>query len=211
MAMPRRTMSFGPLSVTFDEHVLEPRPWTLAQSTWAAELAAETPAGPMLELCAGAGHIGQAAAALGDRPLVQVDLDPHACELAAANAAVNLPGHPVDVRCGDLDAALSADERFPIVLADPPYLPSSESDEWPDDPPLAVDGGDDDGLALPRRCLAAATRHLADGGVVLLQALGRTQVLRLGADIAGLGLRLEELHEVDERRAIALLRRRDDG
>jgi methylase of polypeptide subunit release factors len=207
--MPRRTMSFGPLSVTFDEHVLEPRPWTLAQSTWAAELGAEAPAGPLLELCAGAGHIGQAAAALGDRPLVQVDLDPHACELAAANAAVNLPGRAVDVRCGDLDAVLAADERFPIVLADPPYLPSSESDGWPDDPALAVDGGDD-GLALPRRCLATATRHLADGGAVLLQALGRTQVLRLGADIAGLGLRVDEVREIDDRRAIALLRRRYD-
>lgn len=202
-------MSFGPLRVTFDGHVLEPRPWTLAQATWAAELATTVGDGPILELCAGAGHIGQAAAALTRRPLVQVDIDPHACTLAEANASANLPGQVVEVRCGDLDAALEATERFPLVLADPPYLPSSEASRWPDDPPLAVDGGDD-GLALPRRCLATAGRHLAEGGLVLLQAHGRRQVRRLAADVAAAGLRVVEVRDVDDLRAIALLRRGDD-
>lgn len=200
-------MTFGPLCVTFDEGVLEPRPWTLAQATWAAELVATVPPGTILELCAGAGHIGQAAAALTGRALVQVDVDPHACGLAEANAAANLPGGDVQVRCGDLDDALAPAECFPLVLADPPYLPSSEADDWPEDPPLAVDGGRD-GLALPRRCVATAGRHLADGGVVLLQALGRSQVLRLAADVAAAGLQVADLREIDERRAVALLRHR---
>ena len=200
-------MTFGPLCVTFDDDVLEPRPWTLAQATWAAELAPSVPEGPILELCSGAGHIGQAAAALAGRALVQVDVDPHACALAEANAAANLPGGAVEVRCRDLDAAVDPDERFPIVLADPPYLPSTQSGDWPDDPRLAVDGGDD-GLDLPRRCLAVAGRHLAEGGVVLLQALGRSQVLQLAADVAAAGLRVTDLREVDDRRAVALLRHR---
>lgn len=207
--MPRRTMAFGPLCVTFDDEVLEPRPWTLIQSSWAAEEAAGAPRGPILELCAGAGHIGQAAAALSGRALVQIDVDPHACELAVANAGANLPGHPVEVRCGDLGAVLAPDERFAIVLADPPYLPSGESTDWPDDPPLAVDGGDD-GLELPRRCLATAARHLGSGGLVLLQALGRSQVRHLAPDVAGHGLRVVEVREVDDRRAIALLRASDE-
>lgn len=200
-------MTFGPLCVTFDEGVLEPRPWTLAQSTWAAELAATVPDGPILELCAGAGHIGQAAAALTGRALVQVDVDAHACALAEANAETNLPGHDVQVRCGDLDATLAPAERFALVLADPPYLPSTEAGDWPEDPPRAVDGGED-GLALPRRCLATAGRHLADGGQVLLQALGRSQVLRLAADVAAAGLQVVDLREIDDRRAVALLRSR---
>jgi methylase of polypeptide subunit release factors len=201
-------MTFGPLCVTFDDQVLEPRPWTLAQSTWAAELAASVPEGPILELCSGAGHIGQAAAVLTGRALVQVDVDPHACTLAEANAATNLAGHDVVVRCGDLDDAVAPAERFPLVLADPPYLPSTQSGAWPEDPPLAVDGGDD-GLDLPRRCLATAGRHVADGGVVLLQALGRTQVLRLAADVAAAGLQVTDLREIDDRRAVALLRARE--
>lgn len=200
-------MTFGPLCVTFDDEVLEPRPWTLAQATWAAELAPSVPEGPILELCSGAGHIGQAAAALAGRALVQVDVDPHACALAEANAAANLGDRAVEVRCRDLDVAVDPDERFPIVLADPPYLPSTQSGDWPDDPRLAVDGGDD-GLDLPRRCLAVAGRHLAEGGVVLLQALGRSQVLQLAADVAAAGLRVTDLREVDDRRAVALLRHR---
>ena len=202
-------MTFGPLCVTFDEGVLEPRPWTLAQSTWAAELSPTVPEGPLLELCAGAGHIGQAAAALTGRALVQVDVDPHACRLAADNAVTNLPGHDVTVRCGDLDTALATEERFPLVLADPPYLPSGASDDWPDDPPLAIEGGDD-GLTLPRRCVATAGRHLADGGVVLLQALGRAQVVRLAPAVAAAGLQVADVRETDERRAVALLRRRSN-
>ena len=200
-------MAFGPLCVTFDDGVLEPRPWTLAQATWAAELAPTVPEGPILELCSGAGHIGQAAAALAGRALVQVDVDPHACTLAEANAAANLPDGAIEVRGGDRDVAVALHERFPLVLADPPYLPSTQSGDWPDDPPLAVDGGGD-GLDLPRRCLATAGRHLADGGVVLLQALGRSQVLRLAADVAAAGLRVIDLREIDDRRAVALLRHR---
>ncbi|MBI2244007.1 MAG: methyltransferase, partial [Nocardioides sp.] len=57
------TMGFGPLRITFDGRVLRPRPWTAAQSEWAAEILADAPAGPVLELCAGAGQIGLLAVA----------------------------------------------------------------------------------------------------------------------------------------------------
>ncbi|MGA8992804.1 MAG: methyltransferase, partial [Nocardioidaceae bacterium] len=67
------TMGFGGLAIAFDDRVLRPRPWTLAQSAWAAELAATVPAGPALELCSGAGHIGLAFAATSGRRLVMVD------------------------------------------------------------------------------------------------------------------------------------------
>ena len=46
-------LSFQGLSISYDHHVLEPRPWTEAQSSWAAELLGDAPAGPVLELCAG--------------------------------------------------------------------------------------------------------------------------------------------------------------
>ena len=199
-------VTFGPLVVRYDERVLEPRPWTLLQAQWASELLADLPAGPILELCSGAGHIGQAAAHWSGRALVQIDIDPHACERARENAALNGLASSVEVRCGDIDEALREDERFPIVLADPPYLPSGEVEDWPEDPELAIDGGDD-GLALPRDCLRVASAHLHGDGVVLLQALGRRQVHRLDRDIVAAGLTTSEVRSEDERRAIALLRR----
>ena len=78
-------VDFGGLTITFDDRVLRPRDWTLAQSTWAAELLATAPAGPVLELFAGVGHIGLAAVASTDRELVMVDLNPAAVELARCN------------------------------------------------------------------------------------------------------------------------------
>jgi methylase of polypeptide subunit release factors len=203
--MPAETMQFGPLVVTFDDRVLRPRPWTLLQASWAAELALDLPPGPVLELCSGAGHIGQATAALTGRGLVQVDVDPQACALAEANAAANLPAGVVQVRCGDLGTAVSAWERFPLVLADPPYLPGHEVEDWPHDPVHAIDGGPD-GLDLPRRCLAVAGAHVQAGGVVLLQALGVAQVEGLAADLDAAGLELVDVRSADDRRAVALLR-----
>jgi methylase of polypeptide subunit release factors len=210
LSMTARRMTFGPLVVTFDEAVLQPRPWTLLQAAWLDELDREgaLPPGPILELCCGAGHIGQAAAAFTGRALVQVDLDPHACALARANAEANGLGAVVEVRNRDLGAAvdLAGGERFPVVLADPPYLPADEVESWPDDPALAIDGGDGEGLALPRRCVTVAAGALADGGVVLLQARGADQVEALGPDIEAAGLVLDGLREEDEERAVALLR-----
>jgi release factor glutamine methyltransferase len=207
--MTARRITFGPLVVTFDDAVLHPRPWTLLQAAWLDELDREgaLPPGPILELCCGAGHIGQAAAAFTGRALVQVDLDPHACALARANAESNGLGAAVEVRNRELGAAVAGGERFPVVLADPPYVPSDEVGSWPDDPALAIDGGDGEGLALPRRCVAVAAHALADGGVVLLQAKGAAQIEAIAPDLDAAGLVVDGLREEDEERAVALLHR----
>src|SRR5512139_165722 len=77
-------MAFGPLDIEYDEHVLEPRLWTLAQARWAAELLrSHGGVSPLLELCAGAGQIGLAAAALSDRAAVLVDASEDACRCGA--------------------------------------------------------------------------------------------------------------------------------
>lgn len=50
----RLRLRFGELDITYDQRILTPRPWTLAQSHWASELLEDSPAGTVLELCAGA-------------------------------------------------------------------------------------------------------------------------------------------------------------
>lgn len=199
-----KLVQFGPLTVATSDDVLEPRPWTLLQSTWAAELAAVAAPGPLAEVCSGAGHIGQAAARLSGRALVQVDVDPTACATARDNAARNGLADRVEVRCAPMESAFAAGERFPVLLLDPPYLPTDEVDRWPHDPVLAVDGGPD-GLALHRRCLAVAAAHLPVDGSALLQARGRRQVDELTADIDAAGLVVVEVREHDADRAVALL------
>lgn len=165
---PMQQLRFQGLSISYDHHVLEPRPWTEAQSTWAAELLGDAPAGPVLELCAGVGHIGLAAVRDSDRDLVMVDINPVAQRFALENAAVNGLGSRVDFRLGGIDAVLTSEEQFALIVADPPWVRSTETTRYPADPLLAIDGGDD-GLDLARTCVDLIGAHLAAGGTALLQ------------------------------------------
>jgi len=203
--VPRRCR-FGPLEIDFDDRVLAPRPWTLAQSEWAAQLAATAPPGPILELCAGAGQIGLVAAHLSGRTLVQVEADRVAAGYATDNAERAGLAGAVEIRCARLETALGPDERFPIVLADPPYLRSADTARWPADPPSAIDGGPD-GLALIRACLEVAAQALPAGGALLLQVAGPAQA-ELVAELAETTFRDEAVRVTDAERAVQLLRRR---
>jgi len=198
---------FGPLVVCYDDRVLTPRPWTLVQSRWAAELAAQATTGPILELCAGAGQIGLAAAIMTGRALVQVEADPVAADYARTNAAAAGRDTQVKVRNTRIQTALAADERFSIILADPPYLPTADIARWPDDPVTAIDGGAD-GLDLTRVCLQVASDHLTRGGAMLLQVAGEPQVRAVAAVLettVTLELTHLETRQHDGDRAVMLL------
>lgn len=161
-----KALDFGGLRIAYDARVLEPRPWTEAQGLWAAELIAAAPPGPVLELCAGAGHIGLLAVSRSTRRLVSVDANPAACELTRLNASV--AGLRVDVREGRMDEVLDPDERFAVVIADPPWVPSAEVGRYPEDPVTAIDGGRD-GSELVSACLDVIRGHLMVAGSALLQ------------------------------------------
>jgi release factor glutamine methyltransferase len=171
------------------------------QSRWAAELAAASRR-PILELYAGVGHIGLAAARLSGSRLVQVDVDPVACAYAEENARVAGLADRTTIRCCDVETALRLDEKYSVVIADPPYLTRHEVAMFPDDPILAVDGGDD-GLIPARRCLAMLSRS-APQVPLLLQLRGRAQVDRLLSEKAD-RLRATELRTVDADRAVVRL------
>ncbi|HEV2758721.1 MAG TPA: class I SAM-dependent methyltransferase [Acidimicrobiales bacterium] len=175
--MTASAVRFGPIDVAFDESLLRPRPWTLAQSEWAAEL---SDGRPMLEVGCGAGHIGLAAAVLSGARVVQVDSDPSACRWAAINAVANGRGQLAEQRCGRAEDVLADGERFGVVIADPPYVPSSEVHLYPEDPLGAIDGGPD-GLDSVRSFLAGIAGHVDPGGSVLLQLRGLAQVDQLEA------------------------------
>jgi methylase of polypeptide subunit release factors len=165
---PVQLVQFGHLTIAYDDRVIRPRPWTVAQSAWAAQLLGDVPPGDVLEVCAGAGHIGLLAVDGTDRRLVLVDANPAACRYARVNADLARGSGTVEVREGRMEEVLGVDERFPLVIADPPWVPTSSVADHDDDPVTAIDGGDD-GLDLARACLGVIGRHLADGGAAVLQ------------------------------------------
>lgn len=175
---------FGPLDIAYDARVLTPRPWTELQSWWAAELARDAPEGRILELCAGAGHIGLLAALAAERDLVAVDLNPAACAFATRNAQDAGLADRVEVRNAALETACGLGEVFPVIIADPPWVRAAETSRYPEDPLSAIDGGVD-GLDVARSCLRVIEAHLAGGGSALLQLGTREQVGVLRAELPG--------------------------
>jgi methylase of polypeptide subunit release factors len=204
-------VDFGGLQIAFDDRLLRPRIWTQEQSCWAAELLSRVPPGDVLELCAGAGQIGLLALAratkapeaasgtpataaapsmAGDSPnshrrLVCVDVNRVATQYLARNAAAAGLAGRVEGRTGTILAVLAPDERFPMIIADPPWVPSSQTVQFPEDPLLAIDGGED-GFRVTRECLLAIERHLAPGGTALLQlAPGDSQADMVAQHVTG--------------------------
>lgn len=195
----------GGFEITYDLDVLEPRPWTAIQGEWAAELAEQLSAGPLLEVCSGAGHIGLIAAQRSGRSLVQVDADPKACVYARANAAAADLAHRVDVRCGSIGDVAASGERFPLVIADPPYIATSAVSTFPNDPVLAIDGGPD-GLDVARACIDACRAVLAEDGLALLQLGSASQIVRI-SEYAAPGLQLIDQRTAGPTRYVALFGR----
>lgn len=194
-------IEFGSLSIQYDDRVLRPRRWTTAQSAWASALLRTAPDGPVLELCAGVGHIGLLAMVGQSRPLVLVDSSQVACDHAAANVERAGLACPVDIRCGRMEDLIAGEEQFALIIADPPWVRSDDTDDHADDPVHAIDGGSD-GLDLVRTCIAIIGGHLAEGGSAILQLGSIEQVASVSdhlADHPELGLRLAEHRSFEDR------------
>jgi methylase of polypeptide subunit release factors len=195
---PTETIDFGGLQIAFDDRVLRPREWTTAQSWWAASLLPALAEGDVLELCSGAGQIGLLAIAGSTRRLVCVDVSPVAAAYTLGNAEAAALGDRVSVREGMIADVLEPFERFPMIIADPPWVPHSETARFPEDPLLAIDGGDD-GLYVVRDCVQAMIDHLAPGGVALLQVGTSDQVAAVATLLEGSGLVTGEVREYGDR------------
>ena len=186
------TVVFDGVTIRFDDRVLRPRAWTAAQSRWAAALLEELPPGRVLELCTGAGQIGLAAVAPTTRHLLAVDADPVAAEFARINAETAGLTHRVEVRAAPMTEALRPDEEFVLVIADPPWVRAGDTDRYPGDPLVAIDGGPD-GLTVARMCLSIIGAHLTPRGVALLQLGSVRQAEALQPELERARLRTTEV------------------
>ncbi len=137
---------------------------------------------------------------------MQVDENPSACAWARRNAVANAV--EADVRCVALEELGPSDGgRSPLVLADPPYVPSAETARFAEDPVHAIDGGRD-GLDGIRSSLPVAARLTRPGGAIVLQVRGPGQVDILSEVAADAGLDVDVLGTGGRdapSRAIALL------
>jgi release factor glutamine methyltransferase len=183
---------FRSLMFTVSPAVLVPRPDTETLVEAALEILKEKKSPTVLELCTGSGAV--AAALKNEAPETEIhasDISAAALEIAAANAVRLLPEKSVRFFQADLFTPLLKTESnmkrsfmplpaapeeqplFSLILANPPYVPSSEieglSPDVQAEPRIALDGGPD-GLSLIRRIIHEAPGHLETGGSLLLEA-----------------------------------------
>ncbi len=135
---------------------------------WAAELLPVLGPGDVLELCSGAGQLGLLAVRDSGRRLICVDLNPVAAAYTRSNAERAGLADRLEMREGRIGEVLRTGEQFPLIIADPPWVPREQVGRFPEDPLSAIDGGDE-GMTVVHECLDAVVAHLAPGGIALLQ------------------------------------------
>lgn len=120
----------------------------------------------VLDLCTGSGCIAVSLAKLGGADVTATDISEEALTVAARNAQEN----EVDVHFfkGDLYDALPSDEKYDIIVSNPPYIRTQVIDtlapEVRDHEPRIALDGDADGLAFYRRIINDAGTYLNEGG-----------------------------------------------
>lgn len=159
--------------------VFVPRPETeiLVEHALAAVERVEAPL--LVDVGTGTGAV--ALSLKDERPDARVfatDLSPEAVELASANAS--RLGLDVTILEGDVLEPLPTELRgwVDLVVANPPYVPSEEVDDLPEevraDPRIALAGD----AQVYRRLAADALRWLRDGGILAVEIDAR-----LGEDV----------------------------
>ena len=125
-----------------------------------------------LDLCTGSGCLAILMAhAFPNAAIDAVDLSPAALEVAARNVADYHLEQRVRLVASDLFAQL-AGCRYRLIICNPPYVTGPALRQLPPEylhePGLALAAGED-GLALVRRILAAAGRHLEAQGLLAVE------------------------------------------
>lgn len=125
-----------------------------------------------LDLCTGSGCLAIVMARAFPRARIDAsDLSAPALEVARINVRRHRLGRRIRLVRSDLLAALRG-RRYDLIVCNPPYVTGQSMRRLPaeyrHEPRQALAGGHD-GLDLVRRILRRAPRHLAPGGVLLVE------------------------------------------
>ena len=164
--------SFMGLSFLVNPHCLIPRPDTETLVEYAVRHLPKN--ARVADLCTGSGCIGIALAHYRpDITVTAVDLFPETAKMAEENARRLGVSDRFTVQVGDVtEEIFSPDERFAAIVSNPPYITLEEMKDLAPElsyEPRAALTDEGDGLSVIRGVLAAASRHLEDDGLLLME------------------------------------------
>ena len=194
------------LTLAVEPGVFVPRPETESVAQVAIDeanrLVAAGHSPIVVDLCCGAGGIAVSVAVEVPGSLVTaVDLSAAAVALTRRNARSAGVGalrlEQGDVRETELLADL--DGAVDIVVSNPPYIPPDAVPIEPEvrdhDPDLALYGGGEDGLEIPRAVMAAAHRLLKPGGLFVME---HAEVQEAAAQAAATQAGFTDVHTIED-------------
>lgn len=153
--------------IKVDERVLIPRPETEELVSEVLKVASRDKTA--LDLCTGSGAIALVISKKSGAKVVATDISEGALEVAKENFKL----FDADIKTELIDLYGDIDDKFDIIVSNPPYIKTSDMDGLDDvvknyEPHLALDGGAD-GLDFYRRICAGAKARLNDGGMIFLE------------------------------------------
>ncbi len=170
--------AFRSLDLQVDRRVLVPRPETeeLVEHVLSVLRAKGDAWKPprVLDLGTGSGCIALAIASEWPGAIVTAtDASEEALEVARGNAAAHALASRITFARGEWFDAIGSDERFEVIVSNPPYISQDEADSLPADvrewEPHAALFASDDGLSDLRQLVEEAPRHLVAGGLLALE------------------------------------------
>jgi len=166
---------FYGLNLYVTKGVLVPRPETEFVVEEALKAASKIANPVIADLCCGSGAISVAFAVNNQEAKVySTEISDVACEVARKNIHVHGVQDRVLLFQGDLWEPLEQRNirELDIIVSNPPYIPSKELKNLPNDvkkePQIALDGGFD-GLEFYRRIISKAPEYLKPGGRVIFE------------------------------------------
>jgi len=127
----------------------------------------------VLDLGVGSGVIAVTMAKeLEDCSVFAVDISQEAIEIAKRNAADLKIADKIEFRQSDFFSSISEDEKFDLILSNPPYVSKKEYEKLPPevlaDPKIAILAGDE-GLDSIKTILSDAPNYLTKGGRIMFE------------------------------------------
>ncbi len=153
--------------IKVDERVLIPRPET--EELVSEVLKVVKPENSVLDLCTGSGAIALVINKKSGASVTATDISADALEVAKENFKL----FDADVKTALIDLYGDLNEKYDVIVSNPPYIKSAEIGELDDvvknnEPRLALNGGED-GLDFYRRICSGAKERLNDGGYLFLE------------------------------------------
>lgn len=161
--------------------------------------------GSVLDMGTGCGIQAVLAAEKAEKVLA-VDINEKALSLAKENAKLNQLGHKISFRQSNLFSSIKPEEKFDMIIFNPPYLPTTECEQTSGPLDLAWNGGSDGRMVIDR-FLTKFQAYLNKGGSLLMLHCDLADTAKTASKLKSKGFSVEIIDELNvpgERLAVLL-------